>query len=181
MAALVAVLALIGALQYQLGPRADWVESRRRRVLSRLHELLSSFGGYAEAQSPRVDYVCTVDIGEEELEKVLYQGGYHRNLLAAIHTRVLPDDAPAGAEKSEGSWVYRPSFLASRQHHGRLYPAVDGDGIDLYAHNEYSNIVRPIKHYRSKNMDHGDPNHTLRDALDAAGIDYTVNDDLVVG
>ena len=187
-AAAVFVLVAVGAVQYTLGPRHDWVESFRQRWWLRLHEALSALEGYAVTTKGPSDYVCTIEMGEEALERALYRQGYHRNITASKKMRRLP----GGDEQwSEGSWVHREGLFAERQDHLTIFPGHAPGTLDLYHHNEASNVPSGdtlseligdmFNHYRGIGMDPGDPERTLRDALDAEDIDYYRDEEWLEG
>lgn len=169
MGALSLVALLVGAAQYALGPKHDWVESVRRRYWFKLHEVLSMLGGYAAGAESHDEYVCTVSVEEDELERGLYRGGYHRNFIAAFkYIERSGEQVP-----SEGSWVHRETIFHSKQGHARFYASTEDGKLDVYHHYETSWVRHPIKHYLNATQEVGDPQGTLKKALDDAGIEYT--------
>lgn len=168
--AIAGLLALVvGVGQYYLGPKHDWVESVRRRYWLKLNEVLSTFGGYSAGPERNIEYVCTVEVSEDELERALYRGGYHRNVVAALKYR----EVDGGRVPSEGSWVHRSSIFDDKQGHARFYESQHTDGLDVFHHYETSWVTHPIKHYYHVKMEVGDPQGTLKSALDYSGINYT--------
>jgi len=143
-ATLTAILTIAVIVQRFLGPRADWVEKRRKRFLIGVSELLSAtgldtLGFYVTGHLSAESHACTVKSDIDTVEKLLYQAGYRRNLLAALKIKV-----GSNSVESDGSWVYRESVTAKKQYHVTL---VDTDsGVKIYEHKEFS-IIHPIKHY----------------------------------
>jgi len=94
-------------------------------------------------------YVGTVKMGEEELEKTLFHPTDARyNWLAYWKTH--RDDG----RDSEGSWKLRHPRHAEyvdrgMQVHMTLFPSTENpDWLDVYAHHEYDNVLHPIKHLK---------------------------------
>jgi len=165
-----AFFVVLGLAQYFLGPDDDWVETRREKYLLELHEILSIFGGYAKVtkEGPG-EYVYSVKVGEEELEEILYSGGYHRNVIAAKKERIKPDGEK---ELSLNSWVHRPSLMADMQSHATNYPGHKEGEVDIYHHYETSWVSHPIEHYFSVKQYDGDPEGHLEEALEMADVEY---------
>lgn len=99
-------------------------------------------------------YVGTVKMGEEELERALFHpNNVSYNWLA--YWKRHPD-----GRDSEGSWKLRyprHSDYVERgmQIHITLFPSTENpDWIDVYAHYEWDNIRHPIRHIRE---DHFSP------------------------
>jgi hypothetical protein len=170
-AAAIGAIVVLAALMMRhfLGPKSDWVESARTRWFTRLHEALSLVGGYATIEKYKKEYVASVTISEDELERVLYQGGYHRNLGAAKKYRAGSDGEDIWAI---GSWAHRESLMADMQDHATLFPGHGEYTVDIYHHRETSWVAHPIKHYFNVEQTDGDPERTLRDALDAADVEW---------
>lgn len=95
-------------------------------------------------------YVGTVRIGEEELEETLFHPTDARYNWLAYWKKHNGD-----GRDSTGSWKLRyPRHKRyverGMQLHMTLFPARDGDGLDVYAHYEYDNVKHPIKHLKEK-------------------------------
>lgn len=160
-------LLLIGALQYLLGPKADWVESMRHRWWLRIHEALSAYGGYAKREMHQNEYVTTAITDTDTLEKALYRANFHRNPLAAQKYFLEPNGE---MNLSSGSWVYRPSLLATYQLHLTLFETKSG--VEIYSHCEYSNVTHPIKHYRGAHQENAAGKSRITHALRSEGVSY---------
>lgn len=120
----------------------DVYNSVRRRLLPGVHSVLDVvIGGYALSDTPPEEYVGTLDCSESEVEKLLADVGFSRNLFASLKVRV-------DGNVSDGSWVYRKSFLADYQLHVTIHRAETG--IQTYAHWEYSSIRHPYRHYLAR-------------------------------
>lgn len=93
-------------------------------------------------------YVGTVKMGEEELEKDLFHPTNARYNWLAYWKKHAKDD-----RDSEGSWKLRhprhKEYVGKgKQVHITLFQSKFYDGgIDVYAHYEYDNIKHPWKHY----------------------------------
>jgi len=133
----------------RLGPEDDHVEDWRRTALPNLHTVFSWFDGYAAYQLDDDEFAGRIDEQPDAVEELLWDRGCCRNPLAALKTD------PSG-DVEVGSWMYREEPTADRQVHVMLFRA-DGDGTDLYAHEEYSaghpDPAVAIKHYEAEDYD----------------------------
>jgi len=184
-----ALLVVVAVAQRFLGPKQDWVETRRRKYLLKLHELLSLIGGYAKIQKNLHEYAYTVTVPQSEiqpddtdaadaLERVLYRGtngvSYHRNLIAAVKSLLLPDGTHIAAV---GSWVYRQSLLSDEQHHATIFPHPLRPRTFIFIqHKELSWVRHPIKHIRGIGQKGGDPDNVLARVLKASPLSFEVED-----
>jgi hypothetical protein len=124
-----------------MGAAQDIYNAARRSVKPPIHRACNwAFGGYAMTSNTEEEYVGTVQLPEEEFEKVLAAAGFQRNVVSSLKVRV-------DGNVSNGSWALRESPLADRQLHVILHN-VD-ESVEVYAHWEYSWITHPIKHYRA--------------------------------
>jgi len=164
-----AIAILVGYLQRGLGPEDDWVETTRQKWWYKIDEVVSDFGGYAIARLPLEQYSFTVEATEEEIEEILYRGGYHRNPIAAKKTRKLPH---GGSKPSLNSWVNRESLLAEMQNHATVFPGHSDGTVDVYHHYETSWISHPYKHYLYVEQIDKDPEGVLEKALEQSGVEY---------
>ena len=124
------------ASRRRLGPHADWTETLRAHALPPLDPLLQRwFGGPGSAyQLGPAEFVTTVDVAPETVERRLWSSGCRRNLLAAAKTL-------SSGEHEIGSWAYRGSSIPPhRQVHIMLFQRDDG-GTDIYAHYEFSSAL----------------------------------------
>ncbi|WP_255170254.1 hypothetical protein [Natrononativus amylolyticus] len=131
-----------------MGYREDAVNAVRRSFYPQIHYLLrGTFGGYAVSHTTADEYVLTAHCSEEQIESVLEELGFSRNPIAALKVRMDGNTA-------EGSWVWRPSPLASYQVHVVLHALADReDCVDVYAHWECSWIRHPLRHYATRGYD----------------------------
>lgn len=170
LAALVAAIFIVlGAVQYFLGPEDDWVENYREKYWFKLHELLEVMGGYAVVTKGPDDYVYSVKIGEERLEEILYKGKYHRNPISSKKLRLTPEGEE---ERSLNSWVHRETILADMQNHATNFPGHKDGEVDIYHHYETSWIKHPFEHYFNVKQIDGDPEGTLKQALEKSDVEY---------
>jgi hypothetical protein len=86
------------------------------------------------------EYVGTVEQPLDEFTETLQAHGFEWDPLAWYH------QPPVGSEPN-GSWAYRRTVLADRQIHVILI-AHSPEYIDVFAHEEYSWLRHPIKHFR---------------------------------
>lgn len=161
-AALVAVLAVLLVAQRFL----KW------RTYSRLHRLkalvfpiaqryvrvlLVSSKGYRDDP----EYVATVPDSTRGVWRTLVEAGGSPHLLSSIKRRPLPD---GGTQLSSAHvvWVHNDGS----QTEAYVFPAADGDGVDVYAHEEKA-IVYPQEHLEGEQTD-GDVRGVVTDALQEA-------------
>lgn len=125
-----------------MGRPADIYNAMRRRLWPGIHSLLDvGVGGYALSDTPPEEYVCTLQCTEPEVEQMLRELGFSRNIFASLKVRV-------DGNVSDGSWVYRESVLADHQLHVILHQT--DAGVETYAHWEYSSIRHPYRHYLAR-------------------------------
>lgn len=125
--------------------QTDAYNALRRRVLPGIHSALDVLiGGYALSDTPPEEYVATLECPKSRVESLLESLGFSRNLVASLKIRV-------DGNVSDGSWVYRESLLADHQLHAILHGTEDG--VETYAHLEYSSIRHPYRHYLARGYD----------------------------
>ncbi|MFU8868095.1 hypothetical protein [Natronococcus sp.] len=130
-----------------MGYREDAINAARRTVYPQIHYLLrGTFGGYAVTHTTADEYVLTANCSEAEIEALLDDIGFSRNPISAVKVRMDGNTA-------EGSWVWRPSPLASYQLHVVLHELENAEGVDVYAHWECSWIRHPYRHYVARGYD----------------------------
>ncbi|WP_247728617.1 hypothetical protein [Halovivax limisalsi] len=149
---------------------ADAYNAFRRRVLPGIHNVLDVLiGGYALSDTPPEEYVATLRSSEPEIEELLDSLGFTRNLVASLKVRV-------DGNVSDGSWVYRKSLLTDYQLHVILHETEDG--VETYAHWEYSSIRHPYRHYLAREYDAEKGVRIMRsilmDAADQNDLSYTI-------
>ena len=154
------------AAQQHLGPRAGALETWRDRWWRRAHALFSRVDGYAIDRSTPAEYVCSVELPLDELERRLWNRDHHRNLLAAKKYRQTAE----GVEWSASSWVSRERFWADDQLHVTLFARPGG--VDCYVHREPSPVTRPLDHWLVEDQVVGDPDGAFREALAAADVGW---------
>lgn len=182
MAALFAVVITIGILQRMLGPSDDWVESKRKRALLTLEELITMVGTFSVRELHPYEYACRIHVDEADLddgeepadvvERALYQEGVHRNLLASKKFR------RDGAVRTwtDSSWAKREYFFAKRQLHIHLVPVEGASAIDVYVHEEPSPISQPIRHVAVDAMEYEEAIAQTHRLLDRTDLTYEVRD-----
>lgn len=124
----------------------DWIEGVRRWLYPKLHPYLEKFGGYGIGIVTHNQHVCTLDMGEEELEEELVELGFTRNPMACYKS--LDDGS-----QSEGSWALyhneRPQIIdEDMQLHVTLFGE---EKVTVYAHYEDSWYASPIDHLNEEN------------------------------
>ncbi len=149
-----------------------FLERVRQGVASLLHFPLSTVGLYAERETPRDQYACTLREPYPIVEARLHRLGFVRNLVSSLKHRAY--DTPP--ETTVASWVrYPDGALASEyQLHLGLFIGPDRSTTDVYAHWEPSWIRHPIRHYRANEVDAETGVSRTRDLLERAGIEYVV-------
>lgn len=160
------ILALI--VQSYLGPKADWVESKRKRLLIKFDEALTFVGGFGTREIMEVEYAGTAlvpdDHGEGDredwVERQLYDSGFHRNLIAGKKYRYVDGHK----QYADGSWAIRDSVVAKRQLHLHLFKASDGN-FDIYVHEEPS-VTRPLDHLYGGEQTYEDAKQRVRAMFD---------------
>jgi len=159
-----AAITLVLIAQWYLGPEAEFVETYRSALLRRIAPVGKMIGRPTVRVKGDADYICSVDMGPEEFERVIYPT-YRRNLLA---TKKAVRGGRDNLIWSEGSWAAKAMPTAQNQHH--LFFFKRENRLDVYGHYETA-PVDPQGHV-SDGQTHGDPNNTLRDLLDEQEIEY---------
>lgn len=148
------------------------LERVRQVVAGLLHVPLSTVGLYAERETPRDQYACTLREPYPIVEARLHRLGFVRNFVSSLKRRAY--DTPP--ETTVASWVRYPErALASEyQLHLGLFVGPDQSTTDVYAHWEPSWIRHPIRHYRATDVDAETGIERTRDLFERAGIEYVV-------
>ena len=115
------------------------------------------------------EYVLTVDCDLDELQQALFDYGFSYN---PISTKKCRRNLNGDQEWTVGTWVYRDTLFAAKQHHPYIFSLPRG-GLDVHMHREANLIRHPAKHVFD-DQSAGDPDDVLREALDEAGIGYEV-------
>lgn len=149
-----------------------FLERVRQVTASLLHLPLSTVGLYAERETPRDQYACTLREPYPIVEAKLHRIGFVRNLVSSLKHRAY--DMPP--ETSVASWVRYPNgaLASDYQLHLGLFVGGDRSTTDVYAHWEPSWIRHPIRHYRANDVDAETGIDRTRDLFERAGIEYVV-------
>lgn len=148
------------------------LERVRQVIASLLHLPLSTLGLYAERETPRDQYACTLREPYPIVEARLHRLGFVRNLVSSLKRRAY--DTPP--ETTVASWVRYPdgALASDDQLHLGLFVGPDRSTTDVYAHWEPSWIRHPIRHYRANEVDAGTGIERTRALFERAGIEYVV-------
>lgn len=152
-----------------LGPEDDWVEDDRRVLFEAIDPLLRPLGRSTITEKGENDYVATVSRTPDEVEVILDDQGYQRNILSTRKYRAHHD---GGKQWAVGSWVLDPSDTDS-QHHVYLFRSPDG-GTDIYAHSEAS-VTEPAEHDGGDALVPGDPKN-LESIFNRRAISFNERD-----
>ena len=148
-----------------------FLERARQRFASLLHLPLSLVGLYAERETPREQYACTVQEPYNRLEAHLHRKGFVRNLVSSMKYRsyATPPEATAA------SWARYPdgALRSTHQLHLGLFVGPDRETTDVYAHWEPSWIRHPIRHYRAQEVDADEGVDRVRETFEAADLECT--------
>ncbi|GAB6880359.1 hypothetical protein JCM17823_26330 [Halorubrum gandharaense] len=148
-----------------------FLERARQRFASLLHLPLSLVGLYAERETPREQYACTVEEPYKHLEAHLHREGFVRNLVSSMKYRSYATPP----EATVASWARYPdgALRSTHQLHLGLFVGPDRETTDVYAHWEPSWIRHPIRHYRAREVDAAEGVERMREAFEAAGLECT--------
>lgn len=128
----------------------DFVTGWRRKILPKVHEILSIWGMFAERKESRSAYVGSVKLTLDAFEQDLDEVGFIRNFVASVKYR----DINRGDRYTKGSWMFLPNgFFSGRMLHVTLYSAFDDGFVDVYAHEEPYWLTHPVKHYSTDYVD----------------------------
>jgi hypothetical protein len=163
---LATVLGCVRRVEAFLGPADDWVESDRRIVYEAADGL---FGHSAVSKGNEEDYLFTANTTTDEIERLLHERGFERNLLSTRKYRITREHHTGNRQWADGSWVL--SLGNERQLHIYLFSTKYGNA-DVYSHVEPS-VVNPVAHLDTDTGVHGDPTNTVTNVLSENGIDTT--------
>jgi len=129
----------------------------------KIDPLTRPFGRPLTAKKGRRDYVLTVDVDSDAVERAIYPQ-YQRNLTSTRKYRTI------GSERqwANGSYVFDPSET-KYQHHAYLFSNED-ETTDVYAHKEWSAEHHPYEHVTEQQA-HGDPDNRITLLMDEANIE----------
>lgn len=175
-AGFVGVLVLLVFLQRFLGPDADWVESRRERLLIKFDEVLGLVGGFGTREIMEKEYAGTIDVPEDHgkgsredwVERQVYQNGFYRNLIAGKKFRFVEGHK----QYSDGSWAKRDGILADRQLHLHFFKASSGN-FDVYVHEEPS-VIRPLAHLYGGKQTYDDAAERIRGDFEGTELELII-------
>lgn len=158
--------------------KQDFIEWFRTTFYPPLHVVLEFFNFYAAGELNPDEYVGTVYISEEELERRFHDTGVVRNALAKYKS--LPD-----GRSSTGSWrlthATHPEFVDSgMQLHITLFENPDrplNGAVDVYAHYEKDYGYDAIGHLKGEDYSSGKGVNMARDfLLNTMGLNLHKND-----
>jgi hypothetical protein len=138
-------------MSFLLDADDDYIERFRRFLYPKLHGFLKLFGGYSVGKTGKNQYVGTLDMSDEELERVLAKLGFERNPIACYKRN-------EHGNGSIGSWALRShddpfgELEVDRQLHVTLFHPVNGSGVAVYAHDEYDWQDKPIAHLKGRDF-----------------------------
>lgn len=136
----------------------DFLESVRATLYPKLHSSLSKLGLYSVGKVGERQYVATLSVTEDAIEKeLLHNACFQRSLLAAYKSHRDGRDSTLSlrlVEDGSNRCYNRKYVEEGMQLHLTALPAhEDRDGkIDLYAHYEDDWASSPIAHLRAKNF-----------------------------
>ncbi|WP_408959387.1 hypothetical protein [Natrinema sp. 74] len=137
----------------------------RRRLLPVLHRVKEPLGGYAVCRQHPAEYVGIVERDLSAVRSTLEEMGFEPEPIASLKVH---DDGRLSA----GSWVRRESALAQRQLHVALFRT--DDGVEVFAHREYSWLRHPYKHYTQEGWDTAGGVERMRSLLSEHGIPFRI-------
>ena len=165
-----ALLGFVRRLERFLGPDDDWVEDDRRIIYEAAHGVLSKLGRSTLHEVNDEDFCYTVDATSDEVEVLLHESDFQRNLLSTRKYRV-----PNGTrDYADGSWVLvhdSDDTDVRMQLHVVLFSNPDGT-TSIYVHREAA-VTEPSEHDGGDLMTHGDPNDVVQTILEDNDIGYT--------
>jgi len=134
--------------------KLDFLESIRAYLYPKLHSSLRLLGLYSIGKVGENQYVTTVDVPEDKLEKQLNHGeGFERNLIAAYKEH--RGDGRESTLSLRLTHETRPELIepGMQLHLTFLAALPDRQGtLDVYAHYEDNWESSPLAHLRSKNF-----------------------------
>ena len=158
-------------LSAYLGPKDDWIEGLRRRILVLLDPAASVLGRPLIREKGGRDYIGTVEATDNEFESAIMPP-YQRNLTSTRKYRIIDGER----QWADGSFVYDPDDT-DWQHHVFIFPEEVGeDGtvkkLAVYGHKEKSAEKDPVGHV-SDPQEPGDPDNILKKQLRKHNITLT--------
>lgn len=147
-------------------------ERARQLFASLVHLPLSTVGLYAERETPRDQYACTLREPYPIVEARLHRLGFVRNVVSSLKRRAY--NTPP--ETTVASWVRYPdgALASDDQLHLGLFTGPDRSTTDVYAHWEPSWIRHPIRHYRTNEVDSRTGVKKTRELFERTDIEYAV-------
>ena len=175
-AIVVVVLAVIAIVSKRfIGPSDDWVERVKRKWILRLDPILRRVWRPFTTRKYKDEYVCSVMISPDELERKVFEGGYVENDVSTVKYRVLSGSTH---QYSVGQMKFSEPD-SNRQWHLYIFPGHGKYGADCYQHGEEDwNPIEggtPEDHLKSEQIP-GDPESVLRDTLDEQEVSYEVDE-----
>jgi len=171
--ALVLVLGIVIELLLQyvrgIGYRRAYAYGQLRRVVWPLaHPLLRRLGRPALRDKTDADaeYICSVDVAIFTLLRALWKSGFRWNPISTLKYRAVD-----GRRQYAFSVAWLASTDAAYQQDVHIFRR-PGGGWDLLGHWEPS-PSDPDAHVGGDDQEPGDPERAVRDALVAAGIEFS--------
>lgn len=155
---------------YEENEALEVFEPVREALFPVLDPFLRPLGGYAIGSTGPDQYVGSVYMDEEDLEKVILSIGFTLNYGAALKHRVAPDSS----DIEDGSYAWRKSYFAKYQIH-LMYYLEDKGEIRLYAHKEYNWHRYPIKHIKTVYFNTVKARNFVKKALSKHRVEVVVN------
>ncbi|WP_135664455.1 hypothetical protein [Halorhabdus rudnickae] len=128
-----------------------WAVRRFGGLAETIRQKVSRWAGsVASRAAPRSidddEFAGTIHQPPDEVEDLLEDEGFIRNLLSRLKTR--------NGEPEIGSWVYREDPRVEYQLHVMIFSG-DDDSVDVYAHHEYSSVNPDVayQHFTGDKLD----------------------------
>lgn len=168
--AIARLLAAVRRLERFLGPGDDWVEDDRRIIYEAADRLLRPLGRSTISEVSDGDFVYTVDVSADEVEVLLDEAGFQRNLLSTRKYR----ESNGTRDYANGSWVLVHDGNDSdvqMQLHVIVFSNPDGS-TSIYAHREAA-VTEPSEHDGGDLLTRGDPNGIVKQLLEENEIGHS--------
>ena len=138
------IFRLIRGVESFLGPEDDWVEDDRRRLFEWLQKRYGDSYTFVY-HIDDTDYVTSVPLSPDEVDVLLHNNSYERNLVSGRKYRTYN----GSKQWAHASWARY--YIPEQQHHVFLFENED-NGTDIYAHYE-DDVVDPAAHLHIRDDD----------------------------
>lgn len=155
------ILVRLDDFQRGLGHQADWIESVRLALFTTGDQLFRRFGRpLTRNKTDSNEMFLHADKSPDEVERLLTEGDYHRNLISTKKYRML------GERQQWAVGSYRIVYGEDNeyQHHVYLFPGENG-GTDVYGHKETNYEEDPEGHVEDEQWN-GDPDNKATPLLE---------------